>query len=291
MLIGLDHAIIAVRDLTQAADRLGRALGLTITMGGEHPGMGTHNAIARFGTEYLELISVRHRTEAAAHERGRRLVNFLKRGEGLLGFALGSDDLDRDMAEALERGLYLEGPFPGSRLRPDGTLMKWRTARLPEDPWGHRLPFLIQHSTSLQERRSWVPPQGHPLQVSGIPAVAVAVVDLQTSIESYRRLLGEPPDSVDEVPALPARRARFRVQSLHLDLLQPTAGRGGLADFLRLQGEGLFLITLAVPNVERAVQLLRERGTRVGDPTPRRRAPLLDPSQTLGARFQLSEGQ
>ncbi len=289
MLLGLDHVIIAARDLSAAAKQLEHALGLTITPGGEHPGVGTHNAIARLGTEYLEIISVRDPAEAAANDKGRILLDFLRRGEGYLGSALSSDNLDADIKEIQGRGLTLTGPIQGSRRRPDGILMTWRTALSPGDPWGRKLPFIIQHDTPIQERRAWMPPGGHPLRVSGIPRVSVAVGQLQPEIDNYRRLVGQPPEVVEEVPALPARRARFCVGSFRLDLLQPTAATGGLADFVRQEGGGIFMVSLAVPNLEEAVAFLRSRGTAVGDPTPRRRAPLLDPSQTCGARFELVE--
>ncbi|MHB8993442.1 MAG: VOC family protein [Chloroflexota bacterium] len=289
MLFGLDHAIIAVRELAAASKQMESALGLTVTPGGEHPGMGSHNAIARLGTEYLELIAVRDPAEAAANEKGRFLLDFLSRGEGYLGFALSSDDLDGDLADIRDRGLDLEGPDRGSRRRPDGTVMTWRVAFSPGDPWGRQLPFVIQHDTPIQERRAWAPPGGHLLKVSGVPLVSVAVDRLQPALDLYRRLLGQPPEVVEDVPALPARRARFGIGSFRLDLLEPTAPNGGPADVVRLQGGGLFMVSLAVANVNEAVQFLRSRGTAVGDPTPRRRAPLLDPSQTLGARFQLVE--
>ncbi len=96
---------------------------------------------------------------------------------------------------------------------------------------------------------------------------------------------------VEDVPALPARRARFAVGDFRVDLLQPVASSGGLADFVRSRGDGLFMISLSVSDLDRAVENLRQRGTAVGNPTPRRRAPLLDPAQTLGARFQLVEAR
>jgi len=291
MLLGLDHAIIAVRDLSGAMKQLERALGVTVTPGGEHLEDGTYNAIVRFGIEYLELISVRDPARAAANERGQSILRFLKRGNGLLGFALGTDDLDGDMAGAASRNHGLVGPVPGSRCRPDGTLMTWRRAAVAGDLWGHTLPFLVQHDTPLEERRRWAPAEGHPLRVTGIPLLSVAVAELDPNIEEYRGLLGEPPEAVEDVPALPARRARFAVGGFRVELLQPTASSGGLAGFVRSQGDGLFMITLSVPDVDIAVETLRQRGTAAGDPTPRRRAPLLDPSQTLGARFQLVEGR
>lgn len=291
MLLGLDHAIIAVRDLSGAMKQLEHALGVTVSPGGEHPEDGTYNAIVRFGIEYLELISVRDPALAAANERGQAILQFLARGDGLLGFAFGTDDLDGDMVDIASRNLRLVGPIPGSRRRPNGSLMMWRRAAVANDLWGHTFPFLIQHNTPLQERRQWAPPEGHPLRVTGVPLLSVAVAELDPSIEAYRHLLGEPPEVVEDVPALPARRARFAVGSFRVELLQPTASTGGLADFVRSQGNGLFMITLSVSDLEKAVETLRQRGTAVGDPTPRRRAPLLDPSQTLGARFQLVEGR
>ncbi len=291
MLYGLDHAIIAVRDLEASMRQLGQFLGLTVTPGGVHPGVGTHNAIVRFGLEYIELISVRDEAAAGASDRSRIVLESVRRGDGLLGFALASDDLDGDIAAAPKRNVRLVGPVTGSRQRPDGSLMTWRTAYVANDPYGHLLPFLIQHNTPIQERRQWVPPEGHSLRVTGMPLLSIAVADLDGNLESYRHLLGEAPEVVEDVPALPARRVRFAVGNSRVELLQPAASTGGLADFVRHQGDGLFMITLSVPDIDLAVSALRERGTAVGSPTPRRRAPLLDPSQTLGARFQLVEAR
>lgn len=289
MLLGLDHAIIAVQDLDRASSQLERALGLTVTPGGRHPGVGTHNSIVRFGTDYLEIIAVRDEREALAEVRGQSLVESLKQGEGWLGFVLGSDDLEGDMKSASARGLRLVGPFPGARERTDGSTMRWSTARFPRSPYGQQIPFLIQHDTPQDERQSWAPRQGHPLGAIGLPSVSLAVADLDSTVLAYQRLLGKEPEVVEDVPALPARRVRFQVRESQIDLLQPAGGEGGIAGFVQERGTALFMVTLSVRNLEESVRFLRERGTAVGDPTPRRRAPLLDPSQTLGARFQLVE--
>ena len=291
MLLGLDHVIIAVRDLPSAMERFAHALGLTVTAGGDHPGSGTHNAIVSFGTEYIEIISVRDQAEAATSERGRIVRDFLSsQGDGLLGLALGTDTLDTEIAGAASRGVPLVGPVAGSRRRPDGSMMAWQLGFAAGDPFGRALPFFIQHDTPLAERRQWTPPGGHPLGATGIPLLSVAVGEMESSVDGYRRLLGKEPEVIEDVPALPARRARFAIGEFRLELLQPQASSGGLAEFVRTQGDGLFMITLSVPDVGEAVAALRQRGTAVGDPTPRRRAPLLDPSQTLGSRFQLVEG-
>jgi glyoxalase-like protein len=288
MLTGLDHAIIGLRDLA-SADDLGNALGIAVSPGGVHPGWGTGNAIARFGLDYFELLVVDNPVEAAANPRGQAFLRWLQQGEGWLGFALASDDVEGDAAAIRARGLDAEPPQQGARNRPDGTRMSWRTSRIAGSQWGSPLPFIIQHDTPPAERRSWAPKDGHPLGVTRVAALLVAGPSLDALTADYRKLLGREPDAVEEVPALPARRAVYDVGGFRIELLEPASSDGGLADFVQDRGPGLFLATLAVPDLDRAVAELRARGTAVGSPTPRRRAPLLDPRQTRGARFQLVE--
>jgi hypothetical protein len=290
MLTGLDHAIIGLRDLA-SADALGRALGLVVSPGGVHPGSGTRNAIARFGLDYFELLVVADAAEAAASGRGKAFLEWLQLGEGWLGFALASDDIEADAAEIRARGLDIELPQRGARQRPDGTTISWRNARISGNQWGSPLPFIIQHDTPPEQRRAWAPTGGHPLGVSRVAALLIAGPSLNALVEDFRKLLGRDPDAVEEVLALPARRAVFGVGGFRIELLEPASQDGGLAEFVRERGTGLFLASLAVPDVGRAVELLRARGTAVGDPTARRRAPLLDPRQTAGARFQLLEAR
>lgn len=290
MLTGLDHAIVGLRDLA-SADELGSALGIVVSPGGVHPGWGTKNAISRFGLDYFELLAVSDADEAAANPRGRAFLKWLRASEGWLGFALASDDVEADVAAIRSRGLDAEPPQRGARKRPDGTTMSWRTARIAGHQWGSPLPFIIQHDTPPAERRSWVPPAGHPLGVTRIAALLIAGSSLDALTADYRKLLGRAPDAVEDVPALPARRAVYIVGDFRIELLEPAASDGGLAQFVGERGPGLFLASLAVPDVGRAVEVLRARGTAVGSPTPRRRAPLLDPRQTGGARFQLVEAR
>lgn len=292
MLTGLDHAIIGLSDLSFAT-ALGGALALDVSPGGVHPGWGTENAVVRFGLDYLELLAVRDAGEAEASPRGRALLERLRIGEGWLGYALASDDIEADVAAIRARGLDVEPPQRGTRRRPDGSLMAWRNSRVAGQHWGSPLPFLIQHETPVAERRAWAPPAGHLLGVTRVAAVLVAGPSLEALVADYRRLLGRDPDLVEDVPALPARRAVFAFGGsgggFRIELLEPASREGGLAEFIREFGAGLFLASLAVPDVDRAVEILRSRGTAVGEVTARRRAPLLDPRETAGARFQLVE--
>ena len=62
------------------------------------------------------------------------------------------------MREIRSRGLAIGDPQPGRRTRPDGVLLKWRTASFDDAMWGGLLPFfLIQHETAPR-----LPPQASP---------------------------------------------------------------------------------------------------------------------------------
>ena len=103
----LDHAILAVRDLAEAERIHARLLGRTASWRGEHPGLGTENALFRVGEAYLELL-------APAPSGGDWLRRRLdERGEGLLGFALATADAEACAKQLAERGLHPAPPARG----------------------------------------------------------------------------------------------------------------------------------------------------------------------------------
>ena len=132
MITRFDHLVIAVRDLEVASERF-RALGFEVRPGGEHPGQGTHNAIIRFGLDYIELLAIRDETEARAGGLGgTALVEYLREREwGMAGYALATDDIEGDAAQLQASGTPVVGPFAMSRQRPDGPTLAWRAA----DSW------------------------------------------------------------------------------------------------------------------------------------------------------------
>jgi hypothetical protein len=86
MLTRIDHVMICVPDLREGIDAYTR-IGFNIYPGGVHPGRGTENAIAFHQDDYLELLSVRDRTEhlaATARPGGpdSGLLQFLAHGGG-----------------------------------------------------------------------------------------------------------------------------------------------------------------------------------------------------------------
>src|SRR5215813_8650716 len=119
MLTRIDHVMICVSDLQQGIDTY-RRLGFNITLGGVHPGDGTHNAIAFHDEDYLELLSVRDRDEYLAGHPGGGLLEFLARGGGLRYIAVQSDDLEADVAQMRQHGVDVSDLSEGARQTPSG---------------------------------------------------------------------------------------------------------------------------------------------------------------------------
>ena len=136
MSLQIDHVLYAVTDLDAAATRFEEDLGLFSIPGGPHPGWGTANRIVPLGPDYLELVGVVDREAAEASSFGRLV---LEAGDGLVGWSIGTDDLD---GVASRLGLEI---VRGKRKRPDGVRLTWRAAGIEEAMRSHgALPFFIQ---------------------------------------------------------------------------------------------------------------------------------------------------
>src|SRR5712691_4773354 len=171
MIEGLDHLVVAVKDLAAAARSYTEA-GFAVVTGGRHP-ESTHNALISFADgSYIELLafyepSPKHRWWGA-----------LERGGGLIDFCLASSDLASDSAAFRRAGVTITDPEPGARARPDGVQLRWQLAK-PEGAFRGVAPFLIHDETPRSER---VPrPAAHVNRVSGVGTVTVAVADARAA--------------------------------------------------------------------------------------------------------------
>jgi len=188
----LDHAVIAVRDLDIAIKDY-HDLGFTVIRGGVHANRATHNALIAFadGT-YLELLA------GTGESPLPDLIDFsmlLQTGEGLVGFALRSDDLDADATRLKAHGVAVGEVIPGERRREDGTVIRWKLAQLAEG----FAPFLIQDITP----REWRVPADamvtmHPNGAVGMRGVGIAVREMAVIKARYVTLLGISPQLISQ---------------------------------------------------------------------------------------------
>lgn len=225
MLLGLDHIVIAVRDLEQATADY-RELGFTVVPGGRHP-VGTYNSLIAFADgSYVELISFyrenpEHRWWAA-----------LQKGGGLVDFCMQTDNLTADTAAFRRAGVKIDDPVPWSRTRPDGYELKWLLSLARENHRGVA-PFLVQDQTPRDER---VPREkSHKNGAVGIGKVVVAVEQLETVAHWYKSVLGHDGEPVQDA-ALGDRGLRFAIGPHCVELLKPSAPHSPLAEWLKSRG-------------------------------------------------------
>jgi catechol 2,3-dioxygenase-like lactoylglutathione lyase family enzyme len=154
-IVGIDHAVIMVRDLDRAAANWQR-LGFALSPRGTHSAkMGSGNYTIMLDPDYIELLGVLADTEHNAPARA-----FLaKRGEGIERIAFTAVDSAAGADEIRARGLAALGPTDFERpvTMPDGSLSaaKFRIFQWPieEAPAGVRI-FACQHKT---RDAVWIP--------------------------------------------------------------------------------------------------------------------------------------
>ena len=102
--------------------------------------------------------------------------------------------------------------------------------------------------------------------VTGIHHINFLVRDLDEAEQRYRSLLGLGPAIRDELAGRKVKTARFRLGDTWLVLVQPTSEEGEPARHLREHGEGFFLISFGVEDLEDAVKRVHMGGADFSGP-------------------------
>ena len=162
----IDHLIVCVGDLDNAARNFKNRLGLSSIEGGRHPGHGTANRIIPLGGCYIELLAVVDPSEAKDSAFGNWAIGRTKTARGVDAVCIRTDDL-----AAVCTRLGLE-PTAMSRRRPDGTELKWSTAGL-DLAIENSLPFFIEWHVAEDQMpgRSQVI---HDREVNGIEEIVLS---------------------------------------------------------------------------------------------------------------------
>ena len=121
----IDHLVYATPDLDLGINTIATLTGVRATAGGQHPGLGTRNALIALGpASYLEIIGPDPDQPKPAGAR-RFGIDDLK-APHLLTWVAKSNKLDALVASASAHGVALGAVIPGSRKRPDGVVLSWR---------------------------------------------------------------------------------------------------------------------------------------------------------------------
>lgn len=187
----IDHVVYGVQDLEAAATWVKQEFGLGSVPGGHHPGWGTGNRIVPLGASYIELLAPVDPAVAGQTELGRALLDVVAEGNRFFGWCISTEDVD---AVAARLGLSVAA---GTRERPDGTVLRWRSAGLDRTLVEPSLPFFITWDVpaDLHPSRTAADHVGTPQGIAWleIGGDAIRVNEWLDGSELPVRVVGGPP--------------------------------------------------------------------------------------------------
>jgi hypothetical protein len=152
----VDHLLLGAADLDRGIAWVERTTGVKAIIGGTHPGAGTRNALISLGgRQYLEIIAPDPLQMAYNFPIDVRTLNEPR----LITWAAWTTDISAVAKMARDAGQQIFGPRDGSRARPDGTVLKWKSLGVLNklgEPEVEPIPFFIE----------WAADSLHPSQDS-----------------------------------------------------------------------------------------------------------------------------
>jgi Glyoxalase-like domain len=124
LLARVDHLVYATPDLQLGIDAIEKQFGVKAAAGGQHPGLGTRNALVALGpTSYLEIIGPDPEQPKPSGPR-RFGIDDLKTPR-IVRWVVKSSELPAVAEKAAKSGVTLGPIASGSRRRPDGVVLAW----------------------------------------------------------------------------------------------------------------------------------------------------------------------
>ena len=132
------------------------------------------------------------------------------------------------------------------------------------------------------------------MSVKSLSHIAIAVRDLDSSLELFSRLLGIPASEVTEVSSQGVKVAFLDLPNIRIELIAPLDENSNLNKYLEKRGEGLHHISLHVDDLKATLDLMAADGVQLIDKEPRpgaddKSVAFLNPKSTLGVLIELEE--
>lgn len=217
--LGIDHPLVAVRDMDKACQDFAR-LGFFINPRHHHP-WGTDNHLLMFPENFIELISIYDSskldlTNEKGFAFGRFISDSIERKEGISLVALHSEDAREDHRLLEQRGVENQGIVDFRRIahRPDGSeeeavvslvmLINSKTPTISHF-------FCHQHKPDLVWVKDWMT---HPNGANGITAVCYVASNPAEFVSRFEGVYGESAVTVEpELLTIQTDRGVFEVLS------------------------------------------------------------------------------
>ncbi len=108
--------------------------------------------------------------------------------------------------------------------------------------------------------------------IKKIDHIGIAVDNLESSMETFRDILGLELVEVEEVPDQNVKVAKFRVGDIDIELLQATSEDSSIAKYIAKKGPGIHHIAYNVDDVKETINELEGKGVVMIDKEPRQGA-------------------
>jgi methylmalonyl-CoA/ethylmalonyl-CoA epimerase len=271
MLKKIHHVGVVVRSADEALRFYRDVLGLPVAKDAVIEDQGVRGVLLPAGESEIELLE--------PTREGTGVARFLERGEGLHHVCFESDDVGAELEAAKAKGIRLIDEKPRSGL-------------------AGMIGFLHPAATHGALVEFATPPAGEHAPAAGplvrnFDHLVAAVKDLDAGVKTWSNNFGLTESSRNEMPSLGITNAILPVGQANafIELVTPLGEGGAVEKFLGERGEGLYLISLEVGNLDQAVAGLRDKGIRVGDPIggSAGRLAFLSPRNTHGVSIQLRE--
>lgn len=210
----LDHLVIKVFDLSEAESDYSALLGLQPSWRGSHPGRGTSNVLYRLSNTYVELL---HLPEGV----GVPFAPNAEDVEGLVAFALGTDDLEAERQRLVDQGLSVSSVVDGSGREERGEVeRRWRTAFIDPSSTRSVAVFAIQHLSPTEALPLASALPGSEAPVEAVDHIVILSGDADSSIALYRDKFGMDLRLDKTFPDWGMRLAFFRLGGVTVEVAQ-----------------------------------------------------------------------
>jgi len=134
------------------------------------------------------------------------------------------------------------------------------------------------------------------MKAKQIDHICIAVRDLARARKIYEETLGLELAAEYTAESEKIKVARYYIGEVALELMESTTPDGEVAKFINRSGEGVFLISYRVDDVEKGLSELKEKGKRLIDEKPRqlmgnRYAFIMPPAETCGVLTEIIDGE
>ena len=102
--------------------------------------------------------------------------------------------------------------------------------------------------------------------------IGIAVNSIQEFMTLYRDVLGLEFAGEEVVEDQKVKVAFFDIGESRIELLEPTSPESPIAKFIEKRGEGMHHLAVSSDNVEKDLEIMKQKGIKLVDEVPRRGA-------------------